>query len=135
MSFAEVVRKIISSSVDPITPQDIREKVKKEYPKFYGKPAHVRNVERGHYKDLDHVLLAQIYILVRTGKDFYCNKRYKPFRISMRSKGSEQYPNKPDLTYSTPKQIHRSEKVNSIKNKIRNILENANQYHKAIYEA
>jgi len=71
MKFSDTVRKIISSDDFPVTPQEIRDQIKMKYPEFYGTPAHFNNVERGHYKDIDHALLAQIYTLVGTNESFF----------------------------------------------------------------
>jgi hypothetical protein len=83
MKFSEVVKNILSSTSDPMTPQEIRDQVKMKHPDFYGTSAHHRNVERGHYKDLDHALLAQIYTLTGTSDNFQCYKSTKPMKISI----------------------------------------------------
>jgi hypothetical protein len=83
MTFIDVVKDILTSTSDPITPQDIRELIKKSYPQYYGTPSHISNVSKGHYKDLDHALLAQIYGLVRVNKSFFCDKTCKPMKISL----------------------------------------------------
>jgi hypothetical protein len=85
MSFTAVVKWIIDSTSKPITPQDIRELIKKKYPQYYGTPSHIKYVTKGHCKDLDHALLAKIYGLVRSNKSFVCDKTHKPFKISLRN--------------------------------------------------
>jgi len=83
MTFTDAVKEILSSNTDAMTPQEIRERVETQYPKFYGTESHINNVEKGHYKDLNHALLAQIYSLVHTNVSFFCDKRHKPMEISL----------------------------------------------------
>jgi hypothetical protein len=66
-----------------MTPQQIRATVKANYPDFYGTESHRRNVEKGHYKDLDHALLAQIYVASRTGGQIFVDKTQKPIRLTL----------------------------------------------------
>jgi len=96
MTFVNVVKDILASTSDPITPQEIREVIKKKYPQYYGTPSHIKNVAKGHYKDIDHALLAQIYSLVRTQKSFVCDKIYKPIKISL-GKNQARQKQKPDI--------------------------------------
>lgn len=81
MKFSDVVKNILSSNSNPMTPQEIRDQVKMNQPDFYGTPSHHRNVEKGHYKDLDHALMAQIYSLTGTCDIFQCNKSTKLWMI------------------------------------------------------
>lgn len=83
MTFTDVVKEILVSDCEPMTPQEIREQIKKKYPKHYGTPSHIRNVDKGYYKDLEHAVLAQIYSLIRVNRLFFCDKNYKPIRISL----------------------------------------------------
>ena len=83
MSFVDLIRQILRSHPEGMTPQQIRETVKTNYPDFYGTVSHRRNVERGHYKDLDHALLAQIYVAARTGGQISVNKTQKPVRLTL----------------------------------------------------
>lgn len=83
MAFIDVVKDILASTSEPITPQQIRDLIKNKYPQYYGTPSHRRNVAKGHYKDLDHALLAQIYGNVRLNKSFFCEKTHKPMKISL----------------------------------------------------
>ena len=66
MSFVDLVRQILRTNSKSMTPQQIRESIKANYPEFYGTASHRRNVEKGHYRDVDHALLAQIYVVSRT---------------------------------------------------------------------
>ena len=92
MTFTDVLKSILASACGPMTPQEIREQIKREYPEHYGTPSHVRNVAKGHYKSLDHALLAQIYSLVRMNRSFSCDKNHKPVRISLNNHDAEPSP-------------------------------------------
>ena len=83
MSFLKAITNILASAAKPITPQEVREVIKKRFPEFYGTKSHIRNVEKGHYKDIDHALLAQIYSAVRSGKGFLCDNHSKPIKVSL----------------------------------------------------
>jgi hypothetical protein len=83
MGLLEVIRKILQSKPEGLTPQELRETIKVEYPALYGTESHRRNVEKGHYKDLDHALLAQIYVAYRAAPDIYADKSVKPMRFNL----------------------------------------------------
>lgn len=83
MTFTDAVKQILLSASIPMTPQEIRDKIKTEFPEFYGTESHKNNVERGHYQNIDHALLAQIYSLVRTNDSFFCDKTSKPMKVSL----------------------------------------------------
>ena len=95
MSFAELIKGILRERPQGLTPQQIREIIKREHPTYFGTEAHQRNVEKGHYKDLDHALLAQIYVTARSGGQFYVDKSFKPFVMSL-APGAAQEVNLPD---------------------------------------
>ncbi|GAB7562496.1 hypothetical protein LG202_05350 [Methylobacillus methanolivorans] len=83
MTFADLIRKILHEHPEGMTPQQVRDMVKLNHPDFYGTESHRRNVEKGHYKDLDHALLAQIYVASRTGGQIFVDKSQKPIRLSL----------------------------------------------------
>jgi hypothetical protein len=83
MSFINTVKEIVAAASEPITPQEIRELIKEKYPRYYGTPSHIRNVEKGYYKNLDHALQAQIYIIAGMNNSFFCDKNHKPYKISL----------------------------------------------------
>lgn len=83
MSFVDLIRQILRTHPEGMTPQQIRETVKANYPDFYGTESHRRNVSKGHYKDLDHALLAQIYVASRTGGQIFVDKTQKPIRLTL----------------------------------------------------
>src|SRR2546428_6420932 len=61
-----------------MTPQQLRDKIKTDYPDYSGTESHCRNVEKGHYKDLDHALLAQIYVASRSAGQITVDRSQKP---------------------------------------------------------
>lgn len=85
MTFTKAVRQILLSAKDSLTPQEIKEGIKVQYPEFYGTESHLNNVQKGYYKDIDHALLAQIYGLVRKNSSFSCDMSRKPMIISLRN--------------------------------------------------
>ncbi len=135
MNFADVLRKILSTAIGPMTPQEIREVIKKEYPEFYGTPTHIRNVDKGYYKDIDHALLAQIYILVRNSKDFFCDIATKPMKISLQAKDIMQWSQKLNSKNQLQIRMQRSYQLIQYNDKVKDILENADLYHRTYYEA
>ena len=54
MGLSEAVVSILEKASEPFTPQEIRDRIKVQYPDLYGTESHVPNVEKGHYHDLDH---------------------------------------------------------------------------------
>lgn len=89
LSFTGTVKQILLDASIPLTPQEIRESVKETYGHWFATDSHQKNVEKGHYKDLDHALLAQIYSVVRTSDAFYCDKSEKPMKVSLVDLDSE----------------------------------------------
>jgi len=134
MKFTDIINKIIFSDANPITPQEIREVIKKDYTEFYGTQSHIRNVEKGHYKDKDQALLAQIYSAIRNDKHFFCDRNSKPIKISLRTNKVIKTTNKIEIR--PERQKHLSPKVNAkqFEQKIEDILANYKSYHEAYYE-
>ena len=97
MTLSDAVKEVLLSVSLPLTPQEIREKIKISFPDFYDTESHNRNVERGHYQNLDHALLAQIYSLVRSNDFFFCDKTKKPMKISLIEDGEEPIPSIEDF--------------------------------------
>ncbi len=131
MRFSDIVKEILSSISNPVTPQDIRDDVKMKYPDFYGTSAHFRNVEKGHYKDIDHALLAQIYTLVGTSNAFLCDKSTKPMKVSL--VGFDKHLNR----LSESGSVHKGPtgRKDKYEDTVREILTNAEKYHDAYYKA
>ena len=83
MTFINIVKEILKSASKPMTPQEISEVIKKDYPQYHGTLSHQRNVKKGYYKNIDHALLAQIYGQTGNNKSFFCNKTIIPKEISL----------------------------------------------------
>ena len=83
MSLIQAIRTILQGKPEGLTPQQIRDVIKRDYPDLYGTESHRSNVDKGHYKDLDHALLAQIYVAYRTAPDIYADKSVKPMKFSL----------------------------------------------------
>jgi len=83
MSLIQAIRTILQGKPEGLTPQQIRDVIKRDYPDLYGTESHRSNVDKGHYKDLDHALLAQIYVAYRAAPDIYADKSVKPMKFSL----------------------------------------------------
>jgi len=83
VSFTDLLRQILREHPDGMTPQQLRDAIKSGYPTYYGTESHRRNVEKGHYKDLDHALLAQIYVASRTAGEITADRSQKPIRLTV----------------------------------------------------
>ncbi len=81
MTFADLIRQILKNHQEGMTPQQIREVIKTNYPGFYGTESHRKNVEKGHYNDFDHALLAQIYLTARSNGQIYTDRSQRPLRL------------------------------------------------------
>jgi hypothetical protein len=83
MSFFDLIRQILRAHPEGMTPQELRDKIKADHPDYYGTESHRRNVERGHYKDLDHALLAQIYVAARSAGQITVDRSQKPIKLTV----------------------------------------------------
>lgn len=83
LSFTDVIRQILRQNPEGLTPQQIRDIVKVEYPQHVGTPSHLRNVAAGNYKDLDHAVLARIYLACRSASDISADKSRKPHLMTL----------------------------------------------------
>ena len=81
MTFFEVLRQILRTHPEGMSPQQLRDKIKADHPDYYGTESHRRNVEKRHYKDLDHALLAQIYVAARSAGQITVDRSQKPIRL------------------------------------------------------
>lgn len=81
--FLDAVRELLLANPAGLTPQEIRRLIKAKRPSFYGTESHHRNVARGHYADLDHALLAQIYSSCRNARDIVIDRSTKPLRYRL----------------------------------------------------
>ncbi|MEI7637026.1 MAG: hypothetical protein WCJ37_06935 [Syntrophus sp. (in: bacteria)] len=83
MSFVALIRQILRMHPEGMTPRQIREIIKVKYPDFYGTESHRRNVEKGHYKNVDHAVEAQIYSASRTADRIVVDKTQKPLKLTL----------------------------------------------------
>jgi len=83
MKLTEAVYQIVSGAGKAVTPQFIREEIKRLHPDLYGTEAAKRNVEKGNYHDLDHALLAPIYTICRTDDRYLIDRSTKPFHVTV----------------------------------------------------
>lgn len=97
MSFSDVIREILVSTSQPMSPKEIRDKVKADYPQYFGTQSHKDNVEKGYYKDIDHALLSQIYSIVGSNDQFFCDKSQKPMKIFLYNDQTEPTPSIEDF--------------------------------------
>jgi hypothetical protein len=81
VSFFELIRQILRTRPEGMTLQQLRDRIKADHPDYYGTESHRRNVEKGHYKDLDHALLAQIYVAARSASQIAVDKSQKPIKL------------------------------------------------------
>lgn len=97
LSFTDVVRAILREHPAGLTPQEIKSIVKAHYPAYYGTESHIRNVENGNYNDVDHALLARIYIACRSARDILADKSQTPHRMSLELGQEPVELNEPDF--------------------------------------
>lgn len=83
LSFTDVIREILRQHSEGLTPQQIREIVKAKYAQHVGTPSHLKNVAAGNYKDVDHAVLARIYLSCRSASDIAADKSRKPHLMTL----------------------------------------------------
>jgi len=85
MKLVDAVHAIMSEASAPVTPQYIRDEIKRRYPELYGTDAAKRNVERHNFNDLDHALLSPIYKICTKDDRYVVDRSTKPFSVSLAS--------------------------------------------------
>lgn len=85
MQLSETIFEIVSQAQDAVTPQQVRDTIKKDFPGLYDTESARRNVAAGHYKDVDHALLAAIYTTVRADDRYLIDRNTRPYRVSVDS--------------------------------------------------
>ncbi|MDG9757490.1 GIY-YIG nuclease family protein [Pseudomonas sediminis] len=101
---SDAIKEILLNTTLSLTPQEIKDVIKARYPQFHNTESHQRNVSKGHYNSLDHALLAQIYGVVRTKEDFFCDTSFKPMKISLtRAELAEELPTIEDFESTSGK--------------------------------
>ena len=83
VSLSEAVRTVLGGSAQPLSPAQIRDKIKAAFPQLYQTDAHRVGIERGNYQSFDHALLNPIYALVTRNSDFIVDRSNKPMLISL----------------------------------------------------
>ena len=61
LKFGEAVRAIVGEAKSPISPSQIKDRMKLTYPEFYQTEAARIGIEKGNYTSFDHALLNPIY--------------------------------------------------------------------------
>lgn len=90
MNFPETITEILSKAKIALTPQEIREHIKNEFPQFYATESHKLNVEKGYYQHPDHALLAQVYTVIRRSDRFVCDNSVRPMKVSLAEPSNEE---------------------------------------------
>ena len=83
VSLSEAVRTVLGGSAQPLSPAQIRDKIKVAFQHLYQTDAHRVGIERGNYQSFDHALLNPIYALVTRNSDFIVDRSTKPMLISL----------------------------------------------------
>ncbi|HEX3890802.1 MAG TPA: GIY-YIG nuclease family protein [Verrucomicrobiae bacterium] len=96
MKFIEAVVEIIRSAGIPLTPPQIRDRIKVKYPQFYNTEKHKQQVDKGNYQNFDHALMAQVYGLARNSS-FICDRSVKPMKLSLEGDAVPEYDQEEDI--------------------------------------
>lgn len=88
VTLREAVKKVLLDSREPLTPQQIRDRVKDAYPHLYMTEAHRAGIEKGNYQNFDHALLNPIYSMTLSSDDFVVDRSVKPMLVSLASEDS-----------------------------------------------
>lgn len=83
MKKSEAIFETISKAGKPMTPQEVRDSIKIEFPEFYATDSHKRAVGKGTFNSLDHALLADVYTYVKKSDKFLIDQSTKPYKISL----------------------------------------------------
>lgn len=83
MGLSETIFSIVKNAGASVTPQEIRARIKRDFPSLYDTEAARRSVMAGHYKDVDHALLAAIYTIVRNDDRYLIDRSTRPYRVSI----------------------------------------------------
>lgn len=89
-SLSEAVRAVLRESTQPLSPGQIRDKIKVAYPHLYQTEEHRAGIERGNFQNFDHALLNPIYGLVKRSFDFILDRSTKPMRVSLASEEASE---------------------------------------------
>ena len=83
INLPEAVRAVLSKSSQPLSPTQIKDLIKTEFPHLYKTEAHRIGIEKGNYQSFDHALLNPIYALVTRSADFVIDRSSRPMMVSL----------------------------------------------------
>jgi hypothetical protein len=83
LKFGEAVRAVVAEAGEPISPSQIKDRVKVAYPHLYQTEAARLGIEKGNYQSFDHALLNPIYALVTRSSDFVVDRSHRPMLVSL----------------------------------------------------
>lgn len=83
ITLAEAVRAVLAKSSQPLSPTQIKDLIKTEYPHLYQTEAQRVGIEKGNYQSFDHALLNPIYAMVTRGSDFVIDRSSRPMLVSL----------------------------------------------------
>ena len=83
LKFGEAVRAVVAEANGPLSPTQIKDRVKAAYPHLYQTEAARIGIEKGNYQSFDHALLNPIYALVTRSSDFVIDRSQRPLLVSL----------------------------------------------------
>jgi hypothetical protein len=83
ITLAEAVRAVLTKSSRPLSPTQIKDLIKAEYPHLFQTEAQRVGIEKGNYQSFDHALLNPIYAMVTRGSDFVIDRSSRPMLVSL----------------------------------------------------
>jgi hypothetical protein len=83
LKFGEAVRTVLSEATEPLSPSQIKDRIKVAYPHLYQTEAARAGIEKGNYQSFDHALLNPIYALVTKNSDFVVDRSQRPLLVSL----------------------------------------------------
>jgi hypothetical protein len=83
LKLSDAVRTVLAESKEPLSPSQIRDRIKSAFPHLYQTESHRIGVEKGNYQSFDHALLNPIYSLVTKNSDFIVDRSKRPMLVSI----------------------------------------------------
>jgi hypothetical protein len=83
LKFGEAVRAVVAEADGPLSPSQIKDRVKAAYPHLYQTEAARVGIAKGNYQSFDHALLNPIYALVTRSSDFVVDRSQRPMLVSL----------------------------------------------------
>lgn len=131
MALSKAISEVCRAANAPLTPQEIRDRIKATFPQYYRTPSHLRNIEKGHFQDADHALLAQIYITIRSAKGFVVDESCKPMKVSLAADSRDAVARAARVHTAARGLRRRAGK--SYDKSVADLLGNCEEYHRAYY--